>query len=76
MGWFNEQIKQRMESDQSILEDYFFRMASVVMDKWDAERLEDEQLITKAALDEVLKFYHQKPVEVPDDIRDVTDQLE
>ncbi len=76
MGWFNEQIKQRMESDQSILEDSFFRMASVVMDKWDAERLEDEQLITKAALDEVLKFYHQKPVEVPDDIRDVTDQLE
>ena len=36
MGWFNDQIKQRSESDQNILEDSFFRMASVVMDKWDA----------------------------------------
>ena len=34
MGWFDEQIKERMESDQSVLEDAFFRMASVVMDKW------------------------------------------
>ena len=76
MGWFNEQIRQRMESDQNILEDSFFRMASVVMDKWDAERLEDERLITKETLDEILKFYHHKAVEVPDDIKDVDKQLE
>ena len=59
MGWFSEQIKQRMESDQNVLEDAFFRMASVVMDKWNANRLEDERLITREALDEILKFYHQ-----------------
>ena len=56
MGWFNEQIKQRSESDQNILEDSFFRMASVVMDKWDADRLEDERLIAKEAIDDILKF--------------------
>ena len=43
MGWFTEQIRQRTENDQNVLEDSFFRMASVVMDKWDANRLEDER---------------------------------
>ena len=76
MGWFTEQIRQRAENDQNVLEDSFFRMASVVMDKWDANRLEDERLIAKEAIDDILKFYHQKPVEIPDTIRDVNDQLE
>ena len=75
MGWFSEQIRQRMESDQNILEDSFFRMASVVMDKWSADRLEDERLIAKETLDQILKFYHHKPVEIPEDIRDVQEQL-
>ena len=76
MGWFTEQIRQRTENDQNVLEDSFFRMASVVMDKWDANRLEDERLIAKEAIDDILKFYHQKPVEIPDTIRDVNNQLE
>ena len=76
MGWFDEQIKQRMENDQTVLEDSFFRMASVVMDKWDANRLEDERLIAREAIDEILKYYHYKPVEIPDSIQNVSDQLE
>ena len=76
MGWFNEQIKQRMESDQNVLEDSFFRMASVVMDKWDAERLADDRLIARKAIDEILKYFHQKPVEIPDNIQNVGEQLE
>ena len=76
MGWFNEQIRQRMESDQNVLEDSFFRMASVVMDKWDAERMADDRLIAKEAIDDVLKYYRQKPVEIPEDIQDVGKQLE
>ena len=76
MGWFTEQIKQRAENDQNVLEDSLFRMATVVMDKWDANRLEDERLIVREAIDDILKFYHQKPVEIPDTIRDVNDQLE
>ena len=39
MGWFNEQIKQRLQSDQETLEESFFNMASVVLDKWNAQRL-------------------------------------
>ena len=76
MGWFDEQIRQRSESDQNILEDSFFRMASVVMDKWDAERLEDDRTIAKEAIDEILKYFRHKPVEIPEDVTDVIDQLE
>ncbi len=76
MGWFDEQIRQRMQSDQEILEDSFFRMASVVMDKWNADRMLNERLIAKEALDDILKFYRQKPVEIPDEIHDIREQLE
>ncbi len=76
MGWFNEQIRQRSESDQRVLEDSFFRMASVVMDKWSADRLEAEMLTTRKAIGDVLKYYHQKPVEVPEGITDPHEQLE
>ena len=76
MGWFDEQIRQREESDQNILEDSFFRMASVVMDKWNAERMADERVIAKEAIDQVLKYFHEKPVEIPDNIGNVADQLE
>ena len=76
MGWFNEQIKQRMEADQNVLEESFFRMASVVMDKWNADRMEDDRLIAKEAIDDVLKYYRQKPVDIPENITGVTEQLE
>lgn len=76
MGWFDEQIRQREKSDQDILEESFFRMASVVMDKWNAERAEDSRLIAKEALDDILKYYKHKPVEIPESITDVAEQLE
>ena len=76
MGWFNEQIKQRLQSDQETLEESFFNMASVVLDKWNAQRLMDDQVIVKEAVDRILKYFHQKPVEIPDNITNVTEQLE
>ena len=47
MGWFDEQIRQRKESDQDIFEDSIFRMASVVLGKRGAGLLNNERLITK-----------------------------
>ena len=72
MGWFDEQIKQRTQSDQDVLEDSFFRMASVVMDKWNVERLEDERLVTRQAIDDILKYFRQKPVDIPEGITDLS----
>ena len=76
MSWFSEQIRQRAENDRAVLEDSFFRMAGVVMDKWTANRLADEKLTAEEAIGEILKFLHLKPVEIPDRIRDAKEQLE
>ena len=76
MGWFDEQIRLRKLSDQEIFEDSLFQMASAVLGKQHAGRLDDERIVTKAAIDEILKYYHFKPVEIPDGIRDQDEQLE
>ena len=76
MGWFDEQIRQRAQGDQEVLEDSFFRMAAAVLDKWSAERAEDERLVAREALDNILKYYHHKPVEIPEEITDVGEQIE
>lgn len=76
MGWFNDQIRNRMKSDQDMLEDSFFHMASVVLDKWGSDRLSDELTIAKEALDDILKYYHEKPAEIPENIKDFEKQME
>ena len=76
MGWFDEQIRQRKLSDQEILEDSMFRMASVVLGKQRAGVLHDERIAVKEAIDEILKYYHYKPVEVPESILAFDEQLE
>ena len=76
MGWFDEQIRQRAKSDQDVLEDSFYRMADAVLGSWSAGRAEDERLIAREALDSIVKYYHRKPAEIPDNITDVNEQLE
>ena len=76
MGWFDEQIRQRKESDQAVFEDSLFRMASVVLGRRRAGSLKDERIIAKAAVDQILKYYHCRSVEVPDGVRDWDEQLE
>ena len=76
MGWFDEQIRQRKLSDQEVFEDSIFQMASVVLGKKRAGILNDERIATKAAIDDILKYYHYKPAEVPDNVRGLEEQLE
>ena len=76
MGWFDQQIRQRKLSDQEVLEESLIRMASAVLGKQRAGQFEDQRIVTKAAIDELLKYYHFKPVEIPDNIRDPDEQLE
>ena len=76
MGWFDEQIRQRKQNDQDVFEDSIFRMASVVLEKGNAVRLEDEHLVSKVAIDEILKYYHFKPTEIPDTADELDEQLE
>ena len=76
MGWFDRQVRQIKQDDQKVFEDSVFRMASVVLGKHDSGLADDQRTITKAAIDDVLKYYHFKPKDVPASVKDPDDQLE
>ena len=76
MGWFDEQIRQRKLSDQELFEDSIIRMASAVLGKRGAGALHDERIVTKAAIEDILKYYHFKCPDIPDSITDRDEQLE
>ena len=76
MGWFENQIEERREADRQLLEDSFVKAAGVVLGHRDAERIGDERIVTKNAIDEILKYYHFKPVEVPESIQEADEQLD
>ena len=76
MGWFDEQIRQRKQNDQDVFEESIFRMASVVVGNRYGDALADNRIITKHAIDEILKYYHFKSVEIPASIEEPEEQLE
>ena len=76
MGWFENQIQDRRDADQQLLEESFLRIAGVVMGEKDAQRIGDSRIITKSAIDEILKYYHYKPSELPESITDPDEQLD
>ena len=76
MGWFEEQIAQRKMADQKTMDDSLLQVASAVLGKRQASRLNDKHTYTKEAVDEILKYYRCKPVSIPEEITEPDDQLE
>lgn len=76
MGWFDEQIKQRIQDDEVTFQNAFAQMAGAVMGAKVSAALNDGSQATKNAMDEILKFYHIKPMELPDNLRDMNETLE
>ena len=76
MSLYDEQIRQRKLNDQDVFEESILRMASAVGGKKRAGRLTDPRIVTKDAIDDILKFYGIKPVEIPANITDPDEQLE
>lgn len=76
MGWFDEQIRDRKQNDDDAFAEAFSNMASAVMGKRIEASFNDDRTVTKDAIDEILKYYHVKSREVPDNISDMNEQLE
>ena len=76
MSWFSSQIEERRQADQQLLEDSFLKIAGVVLGQHTAERIGDARIVTKSAIDEILKYYHYKPVELPENIAGTGQQLD
>lgn len=76
MGWFDEQIRQRKQNDDDVFADSFVNMAAAVLGSKVTGSLLDGSAAAKSAIDEILKYYHVKSREVPDNIKDTNEQLE
>ena len=76
MGWFEKQIQQRRDLDQQMFEESFLRVAGVVLGKRTAARISDDRIVTKLAIDDILKYYHFKPVELPKSVKEHEEQLD
>lgn len=76
MSWFEDQIGQREQYDQQLLEKSFVKAARSVYGQTAARRISDEHIITELAIDEILKYYGFDPVEIPDRIADSEEQLD
>ena len=76
MGLFDEQIQQRKQKDQELFEDSMFNMAASVLGTYGATALRDDRIITKAAIDEILKYYHYKGADIPASVKSPKDQIE
>ena len=76
MSWFDEQIRLRKQNDSEVFEDSILGMTSVVMGKRVSDALRNERFVTKAAIDDVLKYYQCKPVEIPSSVTDPGEQLD
>ena len=76
MGWFDEQIKDRMRADNKVFEDSFIRAAGVIMGRKLSAAMNDQRQAATDAIGEILKCYHIEPREVPDSMTDMNDTLE
>ena len=76
MGWFDEQLKQRKLSDQEVFEDSFMQLAMAVTGGKNATGSNDKRYFSKQAIDEILQYYHKKPIEIPESITDFDEQLD
>ena len=77
MGWFDEQIKTRINNDRENFENSFINLSSVVMGRSVlAAAMQNDRQKAQNAIEEILKFYHVKKTELPETITELEDILE
>ena len=76
MGMFDDQIRQRMQGDQELFEDSILRMASAVVGSDAAGSMASGRIVTKEAVDDILKFYRINPTDIPSHVTNPEEQLE
>lgn len=76
MGWFDEQVRERMLNDDEVFAEAFTGMAGSVLGERFAQALRDGRRPSRDSIDEILKYYHVPIREVPAKVKDLEDQLE
>ncbi len=78
MGWFDEQIRQRVQHDDDVLSDAYARMANAVSgnkDKIEVLFQSDREMATRA-VGEILKYYRVRAKKIPERMDDPKEILE
>ncbi len=70
MGWFDEQIKERVRSDSESFADALSGLAAVI-----TGRRAKPAASSADAIGEILHYFHIKPQELPSDLTDINEQL-
>ena len=76
MSIYDDQIRARKNSDQEDFTGSIYELAGAVMGRRISEALNNDRIVTTNAIEGILKFYHAKPQEVPDTLRDMNEVLE
>lgn len=76
MGWFDEQIRERMLNDDEVFTEAFRDMTGALLGTRYTQALKDADELAKDSIDEILKFYHVKSREVPANCKSVEEQME
>lgn len=76
MGWFDEQIKQRKKNDEDLFSEAFVGIADAVLGSKMSAAWSSDEAKAQGAIEEILKYYHVKPREVPDSVKGLNDRLE
>ena len=76
LNLFEKQTEKRREHDNRLLESTFVRTAAIIYGQRTADELLDESIITERAIDEIFRYYHMTPPEIPEEITDSDEQLD
>lgn len=76
MGWFDEQIKERKKNDEDLFSEAFVGIADAVLGSKMSAAFTNDEAKAQGAIEEILKYYHVKPREVPDSVKGLNDRLE
>ena len=77
MGWFDDQIKQRIQNDDAQFSEAFAEMSGVVMGKKAlSDAMYDQSKQAQNAVFDIIKHYHLKPKEVPLGVRTIPERLD
>ncbi len=77
MGWFEEQIKQRKESDKRLFQETFSEIAEAVTGDHFQSFQKDESTLGKNALEHILRWYQLTPKKnPPEKMEAFQDQME
>ena len=76
MGWFDEQIKERKKTDNAMFQESIASMTDAVLGSKTSAAFANNQAKAESAIEEILRFYHVKPREIPDTVKGIHDRLE